>query len=327
MTRLKTIKVSNRIAVILLIAIFSIVGIVACGGAQDISASNGEGFVVNPDKSDSTDSTGPTETPGTSGRPCDYPENTYWELYAPFVTWDNTLPVSYLDTNTLSEYWRKHIKRAGSNDNTQWIIRDGDNRRTDPRDGNYYYFDKNMDIVYMHQTDNNKYQIKVKEFLGGVIVRYNIDFTGKVPDPPVYTIGGLYRNTLNRESDNSKGEKGYTKYDNSPLNEFMREIHHWGEGDLTVLLMNVGYATIDFRYNMSFPFSYEFGVDEYYCTVDGNYRKDPTYFLGQNPTNYLGVERKDYWHEKLNVRVNHSHYLDRYNFRFTIAEAYDWWDK
>lgn len=91
--------------------------------------------------------------------------------------------------------------------------------------------------------------------------------------------------------------------------------------------MNVGYATIDFRYNMSFPFSYELGVDEYYCTVDGNYRKDPTYFLGQNPTNYLGVERKDYWHEKLNVRVNHSHYLDRYNFRFTIAEAYDWWDK
>lgn len=63
MTRLKTIKVSNRIAVILLIAIFSIVGIVACGGAQDISASNGEGFVVNPDKSDSSDSTGPTETP------------------------------------------------------------------------------------------------------------------------------------------------------------------------------------------------------------------------------------------------------------------------
>ena len=205
MTRLKTIKVSNRIAVILLIAIFSIVGIVACGGAQDISASNGEGFVVNPDKSDSSDSTGPTETPWTSGQPCAYPENTYWELYAPFVTWDNTLPVSYLDTNTLSEYWRKHIKRAGSNDNTQWIIRDGDNRRTDPRDGNYYYFDKNMDIVYMHQTDNNKYQIKVKEFLGGVIVRYNIDFTGKVPDPPVYTIGGLYRNTLNRESDNSKG--------------------------------------------------------------------------------------------------------------------------
>lgn len=76
-----------------------------------------------------------------------------------------------------------------------------------------------------------------------------------------------------------KGEKGYTKYDNSSLNEFMREIHYWGEGDLTVILMNLGYATIDFRYNMSFPFSYELGVDEYYCTVDDNYRKDPTYFL------------------------------------------------
>ena len=87
--------------------------------------------------------------------------------------------------------------------------------------------------------------------------------------------------------------------------------------------MNQGYATKDSRY--SFKFNYELGVDEYYCTVDNNYRKDPSYFIGQNPTNYLGIEDRIYWHEKLNVRVNHSHYLGRYNFKFTMAEALDGW--
>lgn len=45
--------------------------------------------------------------------------------------------------------------------------------------------------------------------------------------------------------------------------EFMRAIHRWEEGDLSVILMNVGY---DFGNG-------EYGVDEYYCTVDDNYRK------------------------------------------------------
>lgn len=329
MINTKLIKVSKQIVIILLIAIFSIAGIIACSGAEDISGSSSGGFVGNPETSNPTGPTIPDpdprpEQPDQPEQPT-YPEDSYYEIYAPFITPQGSyLEVSYLDTNTLNDYWKKHVKRAGSNDNIQWIIRDGDNRlNDDPRKGNYYYFDKNADIVYVHQTHNNEYKIKIKEFLGGVIVRYSIDNTGKVPDPPVYTIGGLYRYRLNREGNNSQGEKGYTKYDNSPLNEFMREIHHWGEGDLTVMLMNVGYASTDNRYN--FQFSYEFGVDEYYCTVDNNYRKDPSYFLGKNPTNYLGVETGRYWHEKLNVRVNHSHYLGRYNFRFTMAEAYDWW--
>ena len=329
MTTSKLLKISKRAAIILLIAVFSIVGIVACGGAEDISGSGSGNFVQTPDDSGNT---GPIPEPNPEPTPDQpetpeqptFPADTYYEIYAPFVTSENNyLEVSYLDTNTLNDYWKKHVKRAGSNDNIQWIIRGGYNRQTDPRNGSYYYFDKNADIVYVHKGDKNEEKIKIKEFLGGVIVRYSIDNTGKVPDPPVYTIGGLYRYLLNREANNSKGEKGYTKYDNSQLNEFMREIHHWGEGDLTVMLMNVGYATVDTRYN--FDFSYEFGVDEYYCTVDNNYRKDPSYFLGKNPTNYLGVETGRYWHEKLNVRVNHSHYLGRYNFRFTMAEAYDWW--
>ena len=61
--------------------------------------------------------------------------------------------------------------------------------------------------------------------------------------------------------------------------------------------------------------------------IDNNYRKDPSYFLGKNPSNYLGKDGKSYIGEKLNVRVNHSWRLDKFNFRFTMAEAYSWWSQ
>lgn len=121
-----------------------------------------------------------------------FSENSYYEIYAHFImTKTNYIFASYFDTATLNNFWKSHVARAGSNDNIKWIIRDGDNRQNDPKTGNYYYFDKNSDIVYVHQTDNNKYNIKVKEFVGGLIVKYNQDNTGA--SSQVWTIGGLYK--------------------------------------------------------------------------------------------------------------------------------------
>lgn len=214
---------------------------------------------------------------------------------------------------TLNNFWKSHVARAGSNDNIKWIIRDGDNRQNDPKTGNYYYFDKNSDIVYVHQTDNNKYNIKVKEFVGGLIVKYNQDNTGA--SSQVWTIGGLYKTVLNKDSNNSQGQQGYGKYNNKNLNEFMRASDNRGEGDLSIILMNVGYATVDSRYQ--FQFSYEFGPDQYYSATDNNYRKDSSYFIGKNPS--------EYYNTKLDKKINHSGNLKSYNFRFTMAEAESWW--
>ena len=316
------IKFSKREAIILLIAMFSVVGIVACGNAEDISGSSDSGSIQIPEPD--PDKTGPLNTdlpswgseyipelPEPAPDKPTYPNDSYYTIYAPFVTTTgNYLDVSYLDTNSLNDIWKKHVTRAGSNDSLRWVIRDGDNRQNDPRNGNYYYFDKNLDIVHSGNYANN---LKVKEFVGGVIVKYNQDNTGTTSD--VWTIGGLYRTLLNKYDDNPQGQQGYGRYNNNNFNEFMRSADNRRDGDLSIILMNVGYATIDDRYK--FQFSYEFGVDEYYSTTDDNYRKNSSYFLGKNPS--------EYYNSKLNIKVNHSGNLKTYNFRFTMAELSNLW--
>lgn len=315
----KIIKVSKRITIILLIAIFSIVSIVACSGAEDISGSGSSGvsedFTEIPEEPE-PEKTGPvtltTNLPtwGLDYKP-EYPADSYYEIYAPFFTnTGNYFDVSYMDVYSLNKIWKGHVARTGSNDSIKWIIRDGDNRETEPRNGNYYYFDKNADIIHAGRYAD---KVKVKEFVGGLIVKYNQDNTGA--SSKVWTIGGLYRTVLNKDANNSKGQQGYAKYNNDNLNTFMGIGDNRGEGDLSIILMNVGYATVDSRYR--FEFSYEFGVDEYYSTTDNNYIKDPAYFLGKNPS--------EYYDSKLNVKANRSGQLNKFNFRFTMSEAYSWW--
>lgn len=213
--------------------------------------------------------------------------------------------------------------RASYNDNFRWVIRDGDNIKDDPTTDNYYYFD----IVYMHQT-GNQYKIKVKEFVGGVIVKYAYEGK-KVTDTKIWTIGGLYQNVLNKTMQNSKGQNGYATYNNKNLNEFMLEADNWQESDLSVIIINMSISNFDKRWS----FQYQFAVDQYYCTIDNNYRRIPSYFLWQNPTNYVGTAEKGYKSEKLNVRVSHSKWDgitgddDFGHFRFVLAENRDWWFK
>ena len=304
----RIIKVLRRDAIILLIAVFSIAGIIACGGAEDIS-----GSASAPIELPNADDTGPIEVDDPEIQEPEQPTfdgGTYHRLYVPFTTWREdsgfVTNVSYQDTNTLSNLWRELIEGGKNNDGNRWMIRDGDNHsQGDPRTQNYYYFDRNFDIVHI---GNYAGRLRVKQFLGGVIVKYS---GGR--SPGTWTVGGLYKTLLNKETDNSEGEQGYTKYNNDNLNEFMRGIHDWNEGDLTVILMNVGYD--DIHQN-------EFGVDEYYCTIDDNYRKNPEYFLGKDPKTYLGTDQ--YNDAKLNTRVNHSWNLWKFNFRFFFGKPYNW---
>ena len=315
-------KVLKKVAIILLIAMFSVAVIVACS-ADATEPRESQSSVTVPENTgpvtpdDTNASTDPEPTPEPEPT---FPDDTYLEIYVP---WGKTLQadkyvatVSYQDTNTLNQLWKAFIECEKDNDGKRWIIRDGDNSQADPLTGNYYYFDKNFDIFHSYQkissTEIYGHVIKVKEFVGGVIVKYSggrQDFAGKV-----WTIGGLYKTVLNKEKYNSKEQQGYTKYNNNNLNEFMRAVHRWEEGDLSVILMNVGYAFGNDEY----------GVDQYYCTADNNYRKNPSYFLGVDPNKYLGTDLNGYRNEKLNVRVNHSSNTSKFNFKFVSVDPYAW---
>lgn len=315
----KIIKNSKIVSIILLISLFSIVGIIACGGenlptnssGSSDSNINGNNIVNNNTNIVKKTNTNlpmfgrnqnfsgiagggntevtPTPTPPTK---TGFSENSYIEIYTPWIDWYPT-NVSWEDTNTLTQIWEDLIFKKGDRYGRTWCIRDGDNRIIGKfKQGNYYYFDDNLDIVH---TGNYADEVKVKQFLGGVIIKYSGgDESGTL------TVGGLYKTLLNKDKNNSQGQQGYARYNNDNFNEFMRATHNRGEGDLSVILMNIGY---DKREYLD-----EYGIDEYYSTIDNNYIKNPEYFLGKNPNSYMD--------SKLNVKVNHSANLDRYNFTF-----------
>ena len=256
-----------------------------------LSCSNGVNEISS-SVSISTDVSVDTDTVIESKLPFD--EKTYVNIYAPWVKWDNDkgwmTNVSYLDTNTLNLLWRGVIEggTGGKEHWERWMIRDGDNRETAPINGNYYYFDKNMDIVYMHQTHNDVYKVKVKEFMGGVIIQYSEGWRNGT-----LAIGGLYRILLDKH--HSQGRTvGYERFRSGTLNEFMREIHNLGWGNLTVISMNTGFGSDS---------KLEYGVDEYYSIG----KDDPNFYLGKNPYDYINTFG---WY------VNHSWDPNRYNFYF-----------
>ena len=326
-------NILERMSILFFIAIFSFAVIIAC--SQD---------TTEPSRSNSStlvpDNTGPvmpmepldtdlpswtleyeTELPKPEPTKPTFDANSYYSLYVPWVKWREgegwITNVSWQDTNTLTKLWKEQIDGGKHNNGKRWFIRNGDNNESDYRVGSYYYFDKNFDIVDAGRYEN---KLKLKQFLGGVIVKYS---GGR--SPGTWTIGGLYKYLLNKVENNSQGQQGYTKYNDVNLNEFMRASHNWGEGDLTIILMNV--ASGDDQYQN------EFGIDEYYSTSDYNYRKNPTYFLGKNPTTYLGTSQNGWSGAKLNVRINHSRDYNRttikwleklYYFRFVESVPYAW---
>ena len=236
----KLLKISKRVAIILLIVV-SIVGMISCKGNGDITGSEQSSEAPAP--------TGPTEPtepeePQEPEKPT-FPEDTYYQIYAPWVEglsaedgWVTT--VSWQDTDSLTELWRKQIEGGKDNDGKRFIIRDANNNQSDPLTGSYYYFDNNLNIVYYRQ---GKGSLTVRKFLGGVIAKY-----GREKYEGTYAIGGIYETVL------SKNEITDNNFDQ--LNIFMgHEDMRATSGGLEVLTMNTGY---------SFDNNTEFGVDFYY---------------------------------------------------------------
>ena len=230
----KVSKISKRIAITLLIALFSIAAIVACSGENITGSAQASESPTGPATLE------PIPDPDPTGEPI-FPEDSFYEVYAPFASPQASyFEVSYLDTESLTQLWRKQIEGGKDNDGKRFIIRDANNNQSDPLTGSYYYFDNNLNIVYYRQ---GKGSLTVRKFLGGVIAKYrNGKYSG------IYAIGGIYETVL------SKNEITGNNFDQ--LNIFMgHEDMRATSGGLEVLTINTGYA---------FDNNTEFGVDFYY---------------------------------------------------------------
>ena len=245
----KLLKVSKRALIILLIIVFSIAGIVACGGAENIAGSSSGSYTED---SGGTVTVNP-ETPNPEQSKPEQPtfeENTYRSIYAPFVNWEdksqipeaNKIKVSWNDTNTLSQIWQKQIEGGKDNDGKRFIIRDANNNQKEPLTGSYYFFDKNFNIVYYRQ---GKGSLLVRKFISGIMINYT-GYNGRKPAD--WGIGGIYETVLTK--------KEITDNNFDQLNIFMGD-RDMGEtrGNLEVLTINTGY---------SFDNNTEFGVTFYY---------------------------------------------------------------
>ena len=221
MINTKHLKLLKRLAIVLLIAAFSVAGIVACGGVEEISGSRGGGGsnVENP----ITPEPEPEPEPAL---PNDNPSD-YYRVRVPFgVGGDGYTNVSYKDTNKLKQLWLDQINRKAVGDGKVFAIRNKANNRDlnnfqkKHTHGNYsaqdyYYFNENGDIVW--KEDNTV----IKKLVGAIITEYrdvniqrgrkygfynnlkaivNISWSQK----GIYTVGGIYANTMTTEEANYK---------------------------------------------------------------------------------------------------------------------------
>lgn len=277
-------------AIILLIAIFSILGIVACGGAEDITGRGG-GYIESP-----AEPSGPVDTNNHGGQKTEKPtfdESTYYTVYAPFVDWEdksevsgkNKIIVSWQDTNTLSQIWKKQIEGGKDNDGKRWFIRDANNNQKAPLTGSYYYFDKDLNIVYYRQ---GKGSLTVRKFIYGTIINYS-NYCGVKPAGETAVIGGIYETILTK--------KEITDNNFDQLNIFM------GHEDMGVDRGNVEILTLNTGYN--FDNNSEFGVDFYY-------KKDLK-------------DAEAYTRENIEVGVRSLSWQPWYvNYKFFSATPQDW---
>ena len=215
-----------RVAIIMLIAVFSIAGLTSCGGAAteptsfsssgEVNTGNGSEPITPPNNNPNDNYTLPNDNPSD-----------YYKVHVPFgVGGDGFTNVSYKDTNKLKQLWLDQINRKAKNDGKVFAIRN----RANNRDANnfqnrhthgqysaqdYYYFNENGDIVW--KEDNTI----IKKFMGAIITEYrNVTITRgnkniwlnnsmaidkiRWSKKGIYTIGAIYANALTTDETRRK---------------------------------------------------------------------------------------------------------------------------
>lgn len=317
-------KVSKVSTIILLAFIFSLSGIIACGGNEQStnpSFSGARTFINDPGYTGplNTDipywetnyftniniipTPEPTPEPEPEPEPPKptFPANSYYKIYAPWVKWDESQApngwltnVSWQDTETLTKIWKDQISGGKYNDDRRWFIKDSGNRYSDHREGNYYYFDKDFNIVYYRKQDK-KASLTLRKFICGIIVKYN---AGR--NVGTWTIGGLYETVLTKDE--------ITDNKLESLNIFMgaNNMGDRSRGCLEILTMNTGYD--DWHQN-------EFGADFYYATSGG---KESWYNIEQY-TNKNPEALNNFLNEKRNLAG-----IRDWCYKFVFNRPYNW---
>ena len=283
MINYQLVKVFQKVAVILLIAVFSVAGIVACSSdATQPSASQVE--IPGPDD---TGTTTPDEPEPV------FPEDTYRRIYTPWRG-DNYPTVSYQDTNKLLQYWKEMISRKDTGNRKRWMI------RTDKDGNNFYYFDKNFDLVYYRE---GKGTLKIRKLVGATIMKY---YRGN--SKGTLSIAGIYENLVDKAG--QYGWQHFSKFMhagyNGENNNDYRKV-----GDLELMLLNIGFQNPAFT---------QFGVDSYYGTWN-DYRRDINKFLGQSPES---LESSSGGRLNVNQRVNLAYNPEGYSVWFIESTPGNW---
>ena len=222
-------KILKRTTIILLMAVFSISGMISCVGGDDITGV-GYSSETNPNGSGETlkNSNMPIFSPNYNPNPVedfvDDNPNNYYRIRVPFgVGGDGYTNVSYKDTNTLRQLWFDQINRKAVNDGRVFAIRNKANNRDENNfqkkhthgehsAEDYYYFNSNGDIVY--KEDGNI----IKKFMGAIITEYrDVSYKRgrknhlgtcnnrwaiveiKAKQKGIYTVGAIYANTFTIE--------------------------------------------------------------------------------------------------------------------------------
>ena len=201
-------------------------------------------------------------TPDLTGYISKFHNSMLYKVYAPWagigVEGDYKYTnLSYLDTKTLSEMWRRVVKMQAHN-GQELVIR---NRGT----GTYFYFDDNLGVRWSKRPNE-----VLKEFVQGLIIQHRCGNDTK----GAYAIAGLYRLT--------KDTSELRTWNDTGVNILQGELFRWTryKGEVEILVVNPGHIVNGNEYG--------FEVYNYYDPYHGMNSGNTRMYIEERPESYMG---------------------------------------
>ena len=322
---MQTKRILSKVAIVLLIAVFSIAGIISCAGADDITGSRG-GLIEEPtnpgapvDPSDPENPEEPNDNNGDTGDRLNVEETKgktfYGSSYRGVYIFGVSEPwtrVSYNDTDRMDRIWKNMIDRG---------IRDGKRRMYIKSDDGDFFFDENYNIRWSKKPDT-----VLKWFQGGVIAQLRQGYGNNVHSASEYgstwsgswTIGGLYTFAMHLSEAN--------RFNSTRVNEFFWDNSslkgRWSRfgGRMEVLVVHPGYP-VDLGTGLFKVVKWDttgwtgtaYALQSYTASKDTGYDDGNHYIWnikGNTPERYM-------------PHLDKTHQLYHLSFRWAFDKTYD----